>query len=43
MKKEQKNNETKKFYDRQPILGLTTARWVYSDLYIKFASSATLV
>lgn len=43
MRKEQKNKDTKKFYDRPPFLGLTTARWEYSDLYIKFASPVTLV
>jgi hypothetical protein len=39
MKKEQKTGEMRKFYERAPFLGLTTATWVYGDLYIKFVNS----
>ncbi|MGB9003909.1 MAG: hypothetical protein WCC52_08910 [Nitrosotalea sp.] len=41
MKKEQKTSVMRqKFYERLPFLGLTTATWVYGDLYIKFVNSA---
>lgn len=40
MKKEQKISDVKKFYERPPFLGLTTATWIYGDLYIKFVNSS---